>query len=213
MTIAFWDIQGFTNLTDRFRGRPHFITDLLKEFYDAADAVVRGHDGILDKFIGDGVMAIFGYMRGSEEDFGASDAALAALDLRRRFEGVIRKHQKIWRDKMSSHLDASLRCGIDFGEGLLVGLTGTDLRDQFTAFGPEVNRANRIEGRSSDSPTGILASASVRKLIEGRKSPASEIRFGKERRYSDLKGFERQEIVTYELLSTEEAGDYVIQPS
>jgi class 3 adenylate cyclase len=90
-----------------------------------------------------------------------------------------------------------LRCGIDGGY-VLVGLTGTEMRDHFTAFGLEVNRANRVEGEAWRSSTGVLMVShlvsGVRKLV--RDEP---ILFGREHALEGMKSYGAAPVYAHEV--------------
>ena len=104
---------------------------------------------MLDKFIGDGVMALFGVLNhktdGGQDD--AKNAILAAFQLRDRFDELVEKWTQEWKLYTPQRVDIGIGCGIHTGK-VLAGNVGTEFRDQFTALGPDVNFAARIEGRS-----------------------------------------------------------------
>jgi class 3 adenylate cyclase len=149
VTICFWDIRGFSRLCEILKAHPVLIADFLKEYCEIAAKVIFQHGGLLDKFIGDGVMALFGVLN-HKEDEGKADATAAvraALALRPRFDKLVEHWTSQWTLYTPHAIDIGLGCGIHTGEAL-VGNVGTDFRDQFTALGPNVNLAARIEARS-----------------------------------------------------------------
>ena len=84
-TVLFWDIRGFSGLCAALESHPDLIRGFLTEYYKAATAVVFRHNGILDKLMGDSVMALFcgfGPVGGDFAARSAADAAAAALMLR-----------------------------------------------------------------------------------------------------------------------------------
>jgi len=134
------------------------------------------HSGVLDKFIGDGVMALFGVLnhkddRGFED---AKNAVSAGLDLCLRFDAVLSKWMEQWQLYTPQKIDIGLGCGIHTGEAL-VGNVGTDFRDQFTALGPHVNLAARIEGRAKHGQILVSQSTESRIKSEFELSPAGII--------------------------------------
>src|SRR5581483_10847762 len=73
ITIAFWDVSWFSKWCDRVG--PKVIVGFLRQYYKTATRIVREHGGVIDKFIGDGVMALFGFPGiGTSKDDGAADA-------------------------------------------------------------------------------------------------------------------------------------------
>lgn len=149
VTVVFWDIRGFSKACEILKAHPDAIAKFLKEYFQIASEVIFNNNGVLDKFIGDGVMAIFGALNGKDiegiED--ASSAAKAALELKRKFDDLLNQWKKEWSKYSAQIIDIGLGCGIHTGQ-CLVGNVGTEQRDQFTALGTEVNLASRIEARS-----------------------------------------------------------------
>ncbi len=176
ITICFWDIRGFSRLCEILKAHPTLIAGFLKEYCEVAARTIFDHGGILDKFIGDGVMALFGVLN-HKEDEGKADAVAAvrtAIDLRPRFEEVLKRWMEQWTLYTPHKIEIGLGCGIHTGEAL-VGNVGTDFRDQFTALGPHVNFAQRIEARAEAGQ--ILISQTTKVRIEGEvvATPAGEI--------------------------------------
>lgn len=173
ITIVFWDIRGFSKLCEILKAHPTLISGFLQEYCDVAARTIFKHCGLLDKFIGDGVMALFGVLN-HKNDEGRSDAIAAveaAVELRTRFLEVKTRWMERWVLYTPEKIDIGLGCGIHTGE-VLAGNVGTEFRDQFTALGPNVNFAARIEARSKSGQ--ILISQSVQSRIHG-KFPISNV--------------------------------------
>lgn len=171
VTIAFWDIRGFSSLSEKLKTSPLLISGFLKEYLEAASRIIFNHGGVLDKFIGDGIMAIFGPFDESNnaeiEYLGiqpALDATKAALELKREFGTIYLQWKKRWEHHSADTFDIGLGAGIHTGVAL-VGNLGTDYRDHFTAIGPHVNFAARIE--KSAEKDQIRISNTTRSKIEG----------------------------------------------
>ncbi|MDB5388910.1 MAG: cyaB 1 [Planctomycetaceae bacterium] len=176
VTICFWDIRGFSYLCEILKAHPTLIAGFLKEYCDAAAQTVFRHGGVLDKFIGDGVMALFGVLN-HKDDNGVEDAGnavQAALELRVRFEHVVGKWMDQWKLYTPQTIAIGLGCGMHTGEAL-VGNVGTDFRDQFTALGPHVNFASRIEGRATHGQILLSQSTESRVRSEFELKPAGTI--------------------------------------
>lgn len=144
LSIVFWDISGFANLCNKLVDEPFAITELLKLYFNEANDIIHKYDGIIDKFIGDGVMAYFGYPSNEKQEI-ASHAINAALDLREKFEEVKVNWSTKFPDKSTNLDDVYLKCGIHIGN-VLFGLLETENRNQITLVGSNVNFASRLEG-------------------------------------------------------------------
>lgn len=163
LTIAFWDIRGFSRLCESLKAHPTLISGFLRDYCDLGAKTIFQHNGVLDKFIGDGIMALFGVLD-QEEDEGkaaALAAVQAAIDFRIKFESIVNKWMEQWVLYVPDKIEIGLGCGIHTGEAL-VGNVGTDFRDQFTALGPHVNFASRIEARSRSKQILLSQSTEAR---------------------------------------------------
>lgn len=149
VTIVFWDIRGFSRLCESLKAHPTLISGFLQEYCEMGAETVFDHSGVLDKFIGDGIMALFGVLN-HKDDGGTTDAVRAvesAIAMRSKFQPIVDKWVEEWNLYVPDKIDIKLGCGIHTGE-VLVGNVGTSVRDQFTALGTHVNFASRIESRS-----------------------------------------------------------------
>jgi class 3 adenylate cyclase len=168
LTIVFWDVSGFSNLCNVLKNEPHLIVEFLQEYFTMANKIIHKHNGVLDKFIGDGIMAYFGYKDSDDGGIeGAVDLINAAFELQKTFEKIKSEWIQIWK-KQFHHYDVTtidLKCGINTGE-TLVGKLSTIERDQFTAFGPTVNLASRLEERAECNQ--IIVSESTKNKIENK---------------------------------------------
>ncbi|MBF0145770.1 MAG: response regulator [Magnetococcales bacterium] len=165
VTIAFWDIRGFSQLCESLKAYPTLISAFLKDYFETGSKIIFKHHGIVDNFIGDGIMALFGVFN-HKDDQGKEDAihcVQAALDFKKEFDQVLEKWKKEWMLYIAQEIDIGLGCGIHTGEAI-VGNVGTDFRDQFTALGPSVNFASRIADRSGKGQ--IVVSQPTKARIE-----------------------------------------------
>ena len=155
--IVFWDLSKFSSLVKELKVLVkkrmkkqglifHELEYLLRDYYVEATRVIEKNNGILDKFIGDGVFAYFGY-QDKEFDIVHSKAMDAALELKTNFIKIKEKHMKI----LYSHYNytpttnINLKCAMHFGE-VLFGYWYSPLRSQITAIGDDVNFCSRLEG-------------------------------------------------------------------
>jgi class 3 adenylate cyclase len=166
LVIVFWDIAGFATLCNRLNNHPFIIVDLLINFFGDAERVIRKNDGIVDKFIGDGIMAFFGYHQSNESQM-ALDGVNTALELRDRFKTIKRSlTQQLVKEGLDDiKFDISLKCGIHIGD-TLIGLLETKYRNQITLIGSNVNFANRLEGIAGNED--IIASEEIIKLVKDK---------------------------------------------
>lgn len=176
ITICFWDIRGFSRLCVDLQAHPNLIAGFLREYSEIGSTAVFSHGGVVDKFIGDGVMALFGALSNKDEmgKSDALDAVKAALQFKSEFEILARQ----WEDKFQLHtpnaISIGLGCGIHSGEAL-VGSVETEFRDQFTALGPHVNFASRLESRAESGQILISQSTAARVRTDIALIPSGEI--------------------------------------
>jgi class 3 adenylate cyclase/ActR/RegA family two-component response regulator len=163
LTVVFWDIRGFSALCETLKAHPILIAGFLREYFQVASDVIFKHQGVLDKFVGDGVMALFGAINGKDTEGrqDAINAAKAAIEMKVCFEQVLKNWMEQWALYTPQTIDIGLGCGVHTGE-TLVGNVGTENRDHFTALGPHVNFAKRIESRAIKEQILISASTKAR---------------------------------------------------
>ena len=84
LTVVFWDMSGFSVLCEKLKSHKGLIVEFLREYFSEAAVIIQKHKGVLDKFMGDGIMAFFGYKDTDVNDNGkngAISAVKAALEL------------------------------------------------------------------------------------------------------------------------------------
>ncbi|MFN2457967.1 MAG: adenylate/guanylate cyclase domain-containing protein [Chitinophagaceae bacterium] len=132
-TILFADLRGYTSLSEKMEASK--LNELLHGFYDQCSAAVWQKDGIINKFIGDAVLAIFNFPLTRKEH--VLNAVNAAIQLQ--------KNCKNLKEAMGLSNEAvGVGIGIHTGESFM-GEVGTSYKD-FTAIGPVVNLASRLQG-------------------------------------------------------------------
>src|SRR5215211_5559592 len=87
LIIAFWDISNFSLLCKELKNDETLIQFLLNNYYDTASYIIKKNNGILDKFIGDGIMAYFGYVD-KNNIVGTINAIKTAFELKKEFEKI-----------------------------------------------------------------------------------------------------------------------------
>lgn len=180
VTVAFWDIRGFSKLCETLKAEPELISGFLRDYSEMAAASIFTFGGVLDKFIGDGVMALFGVFDddGDQGATAAYKAVQSALEFQSRFETILGSWLPKWKMCVAENIDIGLGCGLNTGPAL-VGNVGSMVRDQFTALGSTVNLAARIEARSEKSEILLSQSTQIRvkaKFITSEKACLSDIK-------------------------------------
>ena len=136
-TVFFADLRGYTNLSQGTDSAE--VVGMLHEFYDECAAAVWGRDGIVNKFIGDAVLAIFNFPLMREDH--VRQAVLAAIELQRKCSEkeklmAVKGHDKAY----------AVGVGVGIHTGLAsIGEVGSAYKD-FTIIGPVVNLASRLQG-------------------------------------------------------------------
>lgn len=145
-TIMFTDIAGFSSISERIS--PIEVIAMLNRHFDTLSEIIYGHNGDIDKFIGDSVMAVFN---------DASDAVEAALDIQKQ---IAAESKKAGFDDPAGRL--KVRIGINTGEVVIGNMGGTRRLDR-SLIGDAVNVAQRLESMAKTG--GILVSAATYKAI------------------------------------------------
>lgn len=149
ITVLFSDLCGFTSLTAEIGAEA--MSDLLDDIYAKAREIITRYDGIIEKFIGDAVMAVFGATQTHGDD--PERAIRAVLEIRDAIQ-EIGKNRGL---KLDSH------SGIAYGEVVFTSVGG-DGRADYRSIGDAVNLASRLEGQADDGE--ILVDHRIYKLTE-----------------------------------------------
>jgi adenylate cyclase len=137
ITILFADIRGFTRISEH--ANPEKIVSLLNRYFSAMTEIIFAHGGTLDKYLGDGLMALFGAPTATPDD--ASNALNAAVAMQRRLLGINRE----LREEGLAEIGVGM--GLHTGEAI-VGYIGSDRRSEYTAIGDTVNTSSRLESNA-----------------------------------------------------------------
>jgi len=131
-TILFADIVGFTRLSETMP--PREINIILNRYFSRMTDIVFSHGGTLDKYIGDGLMAVFGAPMEKEDD--AERAVGTALEIRRQLTAMMKT--------TSADRRFDIRVGLNTGR-VVAGNIGSPKRMEYTVIGDPVNVASRLE--------------------------------------------------------------------
>jgi adenylate cyclase len=145
-TILFTDIRDFTALTERLP--PEVLIALLNRYFEAMSAVISQHGGLINKFGGDSLLAIFGAPLNPISH--QADAALLAA------EGLL-ETLEVFNRAQRSRGEPMLRMGIGVASGPVVaGNVGSQARMEYTVIGDTVNLASRLQSLTKERPTEVL---------------------------------------------------------
>lgn len=173
-TVLFTDIFGFTTLSEQLP--PEQIGAVLNLFLEEMTAAILAHSGMLDKYVGDAVMGVFGVPFGAADD--ADRALAAAAEMRQRLMAL--------NHRLEAQGLPTLNCGIGLHTGdLVAGTIGSTQRLEYTVIGDTVNVASRLESLTRQYPFPILLSETTRlalsapaalrsvatATVKGRKEP------------------------------------------
>lgn len=137
ITVLFADIRGFTRISEH--APPEKIVQLLNRYFSAMTEIIFAHGGTLDKYLGDGLMALFGAPTVTPKD--AANAVSAAVAMQRRMLSI--------NDELRAegYPEIGIGIGLHTGEAI-VGYIGSDRRSEYTAIGDTVNTASRLESNA-----------------------------------------------------------------
>jgi adenylate cyclase len=155
ITILFADIRGFTRISEH--APPEKIVGLLNRYFSAMTDIIFAHGGTLDKYLGDGLMALFGAPTTTPDD--ASNALNAAVAMQRRLIGINRELGE------EGFQEIGVGMGLHTGE-VIVGYIGSDRRSEYTAIGDTVNTSSRLESNARGGE--ILISDATAKAARSR---------------------------------------------
>jgi adenylate cyclase len=149
ITLLFADVRGFTTMAEKMK--PREAVEVLNEFFVRMTNVIFEHDGTLDKYLGDGLMALFGAPLALQND--AEAAVRAAVNMQKSLAEL---------NTISGKPPLSIGIGIHTGEAV-VGFLGTERRMDYTAIGDTVNVASRLTSQAG--PGQIVISDTTYKQI------------------------------------------------
>ena len=154
-TMLFADIRGFTSLAATLS--PERVVEILNTYFDVAVRIVFDYDGLLDKFYGDGMMAVFGAPRAREDD------------ARRAVEAALALHDAV-RAEIAPRLNYPIAISIGLATGdVVAGHFGSQLRMDYTVIGDAVNLAQGLQNAAP--PGGIYLDEETYRLASPTPRP------------------------------------------
>ncbi len=154
MTVLFCDLKGFTSLSEGMT--PQGLVKVMNRYLSIMSEPIRSNRGIIDKYIGDGIMAYWGPPFVAEADH-ARLACLAALEMIERITTLRQEIPELLGVRGTPMESCDLRVGVATGEAL-VGSIGSDIMMSYTLMGDVVNLASRLEGANKEYGTRNLVS-------------------------------------------------------
>ena len=141
-TVLFCDIRDFTSIAEN--REPQYIIDFFNEYMQGIVTVIRDHDGVVNKFVGDAALAFFGILPETcQSDEGARNAVAAALGMLDYLEEFNRQRQEQGEDP--------IRIGVGVNTGMVVaGTMGSEERLEYTVLGDTVNVAHRLSDMNKE---------------------------------------------------------------
>ena len=168
MTVMFCDMKGFTTLSEGVT--PQGLVKVMNRYLSMMSEPIRNHRGIIDKYIGDAIMAYWGAPFVEETDQ-AGFACLAAIDMVERV-GALRQELPELLGVRTIPMQCDIRIGIATGEAL-VGSIGSEFMMSYTVMGDTVNLASRLEAANKAYGSHCLVSGAT---VAAAKDAAIEVR-------------------------------------
>ena len=155
IAVLFTDVVGYTKMSEVLP--PFDIVHLLNRFFSRTDDVVARNGGIIDNYMGDAVLALFGLHGEPEPALSAVRCGVEVLDVARELSRYV---ERVYG------LGFGVRVGVDFGE-VVFGVMGAGASARETVIGDTVNVASRLESANKDTDTDMLVSDAVYQLSKG----------------------------------------------
>lgn len=154
VTVLFSDIRGFTSLSEKMSAEE--VSMILNEYFAEMEPIITKYNGVINKFIGDAVMALFG--EPIQDMNHAQNAVKCAYEMLKKVEYL----QEKWLFEGKPKIEIGV--GINTGE-VFIGNIGTETRMEYTVIGDTVNLASRIESYNKVYKTNLLVSSSTYQAI------------------------------------------------
>jgi adenylate cyclase len=188
LTVVFWDISDFSAMCNDLYGFEDSIDFFLIRYFKKAIEIIHQHHGVLDKFMGDGILAYFGYNTINGDPFNAVNAA---LEFKKQFPALREQLDQYCKDTNGKKVRRiHLKCGIENGPAY-VRYFNTPTRNSVILLGSTLNFASRLEGLAKKNE--IIVSEELKDMIKPnyrfKKIPV------KEREKRKIKSYEGVEFI------------------
>lgn len=156
MTILFSDIRGFTTMSEGLK--PKELIRIINNYFTAMTEEILKYDGVIDKYIGDAIMAFWG---APLDDMNHAEKALKAA------MAMVNRLKKV-NEEFAARGDPEINIGVGLYTGpAVVGNVGSKLRVNYTVLGDTVNTASRLEGQTKDYGVKIILGENTKNKIKG----------------------------------------------
>jgi adenylate cyclase len=155
LSVMFSDIRGFTSISEKLT--PENLVQILNEYLTAMTNIVFKHEGLLDKYIGDAIMAVFGAPL--EQPDHAQRACRTAVEM----IAELKRLQEKWAAEGWPEINIGI--GVNTGD-MVVGNMGSEMRFDYTVMGDNVNLASRLEGTNKEYGTRIIISEFTHETVK-----------------------------------------------
>ena len=150
LSVLFSDIRSFTSISEKMK--PDDLVSELNDYFSVMVDIIMDRKGIVDKYIGDCIMAFFGAPKKHEDD--ALQSVLAGMDMLEALDGFNAGQEK--RGKPPFHIGVGINYGV-----VTVGNMGTEKKMDYTVIGDAVNLASRLEGLTKHYHQPLIFSESL----------------------------------------------------
>jgi adenylate cyclase len=159
VTILFSDLRNFTGMSEQFSAQE--MLGILNRYFTQMSGIVEGHDGVVDKYVGDAMMALFGAPLAGPDD--ADHALETALEMSAALDELNRQ----WQRQGRSALDIGIGINTDI---VVAGNMGSQTRLNYTVIGDGVNLASRLQTltKTPDYDARIIVAKSTLEKAKGR---------------------------------------------
>ncbi|MCX7025749.1 MAG: adenylate/guanylate cyclase domain-containing protein [Spirochaetes bacterium] len=155
LAVLFSDIRGFTTISESMR--PDDLVNSLNRYFTSMVDIIMAKNGIIDKYIGDAIMAFFGAPVRHDDD--ALNSLLAGLDMITALDDFNATQEKL--GKPLFHIGV----GINFGT-VTVGNIGCEKKMDYTVIGDTVNLASRLEGQTKEYHQKLILAENLHELVK-----------------------------------------------
>lgn len=155
VTVFFSDIRGFTSFSEK--RTPEEVVDMLNSYFEVMVGIINKHGGVVDKFIGDAIMAVWGAPQESPDD--TQKAVKACLEMRKSLLDLNQKRES--KGEPPIMIGMGLHCG-----RAISGTIGSSERMEYTVIGDTVNMTSRIEASTKAFGADLLVSETVVQKVE-----------------------------------------------
>ena len=180
LAVLFSDVRDFTSISERMQ--PEQMVESLNQYFSTMVDIIMNRGGIVDKYIGDAVMAVFGAPVRHQDD--ALQSAMAALEMQDALTDF-----NLWQ-KRKGRAEFRIGVGINYGN-VTVGNIGSERKMDYTVIGDMVNLASRLEGLTKKYAVPLIVSESMQRKIERHAAlpaPGPGRREGPQHGHGDLRG-------------------------